>query len=312
MKDCANLTCALKNCQAQGTGAILSLGRGHRTRWCPLRPRAVVLPFAVSFAAEVSSMNVRWLLFALPLVFVAGVVLAAQPRPNKQAANQNVAKAKDHLSAERKEKDAAQAAVSAAAAALAKIRAKGKEARAQIQAEHDATPEMKAAREQAEQNRQTHEQLSGPLLAKLKEGSEYQAAVAAFEKAQKAFKGSAKESDAEAARLTKQYKTAQAAIGNLEDATIDVDPKAKAARAARKETDDTLHALCQKRDAAIKQDPRLSALVTEFKTADAKLAEAKAKLAVKARELSEAERRLKAAEQATHKTQPKKQPAKRK
>jgi len=255
-------------------------------------------------------MNVRWFLLALPLVFIAGAVPAAQPRANKQA-NQNVAKAKEHLSAERKTVDEARAAERAAAAALDKIRAKGKEVRAQIQAEHDSTPEMKAAREQADTNRATYEQLSGPLLAKLKAGSEYQAAVVAFEKAQRAFRGSAKESDAEAARLTKQYKTTQAAIGNLEDAAVDADPQAKAARAARKESDDKLHALCQKRDAAIKHDPRLAGLMTEFKTAEAKLAEAKAKLAAKVRELSEAERRLKAAEQATRKPQPKKQPAKR-
>lgn len=222
---------------------------------------------------------------AVVLISVPGLVsAAAQPKGqhgNKAVANQkkDVQAAKDRLQAERKEAAEARAEAVRAVAALEKAEQHAKQVREAIQAEHDSASALTAARAKREQDKQALAQLAEPLLAKVRQQSDYQAAVAARDAAK-------------AAGQPKQFSDAVAAITKLESGALEADPRAKAALAQAKASETKLQELVKIRDEAIAKDKRFLDAKQAIEKARAAAESAQQKAASAQRQLAAAEDKL--------------------
>jgi hypothetical protein len=195
-----------------------------------------------------------------------------QPKPNP------VVGAQTHVTQAKQAVDAATAGVKSAQAKLTKAMDHAKEVRKAVEAELDAAPELVAARTQSKQDGEAFEKLKGPILEKLQQDAGYKAALAAKEAAKK--------------KTAKEFSDATARVKELAVSAINAVPEAKAAYAAKTESESRLQELVKKRDAAREQDKRVTGLTGEIDKAKADLAAAQTKLANARRDLGAAEQRL--------------------
>ena len=224
---------------------------------------------------------------------------AAQPKGqhgNKALANQkrDVAAAKDRLQTERKQAEEAQAAAVRAAAALENAEQRAKQVRETVQSEHDSSSALVAARAQHERDKQALASLSDPLLAKVREQPEYQAAVAARDAAK-------------ASGQPRQFSDAVAAIKKLETGAVEANPQAKAALGQFRQSEAKLQELVKIRDEAIAKDQRfldarqaIERVRAAAESAQQKAAGAQRQLEAAEDKLQKEERERRALEQREH------------
>ena len=223
-------------------------------------------------------------------------VLVAAPPPQQQHKPNPVGTAKAQADQARKEADAANAALTSAQAALKKAEDHAKEVRKKVEAEFDSAPELVAARAQFKKYDDEFTQLKGPLMEQLQSQADYQAALAAKEAAKK--KG------------PKEFSDATNKVKEMALAAVNASAPAKAAYAGKTESEAKLQELVKKRNAAMEQDSRISALKGDHDKAKAAVAQAQTKLASERRQLADAQQRQRQEEQKAQ--QPKSQPKKRK
>jgi chromosome segregation ATPase len=217
-------------------------------------------------------------------ILVPGVVAsAAQPKGQHNNALNNQKKdvqaARDRLQAERKQAEGARAEAVRAGAALKNAEQHAKHVRESVQAEHDSSSALVAARAKWEQDKQALAQLSEPLLAKVREQSPYQAAVAARDAAK-------------AAGQPRQFSDAVALIKKLETGAIEANPQARAALALANESETKLQELVKVRDEVIAKDKRFLDAKQAIDKTRAAVASAQQKAMAEQRQLAAAEDRL--------------------
>ncbi|MCY2995098.1 MAG: hypothetical protein NTY19_45650 [Planctomycetota bacterium] len=216
------------------------------------------------------------------------VLVAAQPQQPKAnpvgSAQSAVAQAKKGL-------DAARAAVNSASAHLTTVTKQAHDLRKKLEEEYETAPEMVAARKQLEQDKATLDQTKTPLMEKLHQQAEYQAAITTRDDAKKKLK-------------SKEYSLAILDIKKRESEVIESNPQAKTALAAHTESETKLHELVEKHRGTLLQDSRVVAVRGEIDKAKEAVAQAKAKLAAEQKKVGEAEHKLAQEQQKNQPKQP--------
>lgn len=221
----------------------------------------------------------------------------AQNKNNKNAAvkreQHDVQEARDKVNAAKREADAAKQAARAADGVYDKAVKHVADVRRTIEQMHDSEPALQEARRKQQAIHDEFEALKKPILEKLAQSATYQAAIQAREAVrQKLANLPVGAAATERETLGSEHQVAQTAVRQMEDAAINGDSKAKAARVELSSAEAKVRAQVEKRNAAVDRDPRLAEAKKELDKSKDKLAQAKQKLATELKQLADAEKKL--------------------
>lgn len=209
-----------------------------------------------------------------------------------------IGEARKKLQAAKQEVDSAKQALRRAEQAVDRAVEKTGDVRRAVQTEHDASPELVAARKQAEQSRTEFEQATAPVLERLRQSTDYQAAVAARDRTKLALANlPAGASNEERERAGKAATDALAAMRKLENDALSSDPNVRPLRQKRDDAEERVRQLIDRRDRAIDSDSRLTSAKNDLDKLKSELAKAKDKHAREQQQVTSAQRRLNQEEQ---------------
>lgn len=215
-----------------------------------------------------------------------------------QREKQDVKQAKSKLADAKKQADAAKESLRRANAAREKAIDTVADVRGRVEREHDLSTELVAGRRKSDEARQRYDDLTTPILKKLETQPEYQAAATRRDELKRTLgklDNGAPKAELDAAEA--EYKAALGNLRKLENAAIENDSAARAARNAMNDSQAKARDLIAKRDAAVDSDYRLVNAKRELENAKVELEKAKNKMAQEIRQLEEAQRKLVAEQQ---------------
>lgn len=247
-------------------------------------------------------------------VALASPMLSAAPKQNPKGLNddikraeRDIGQARDKLQAARKQAEEAKGHLRKAAAAFDKASDHAGDVRRKVEQEHDSAPPLVAARQQLQSVQAQLDDLSRPILEKLRAAPEYTTAVQKRDTLKARLSGAPVD---ERDSLGKEYAASMAAVRSLESSAILADSQTKAVKDKVAEAEQKVQSLMTKRNEAIDRDSRMAEVRRELDKAKAEVAQARQKLESEAKQLADAERKVRSEEQDKQRLQQKQQQAK--
>lgn len=239
----------------------------------------------------------------------AGVVVADSTRPpsasRPKSPKSSTARARDRIAAAQREYTSAVGRVAAARAKLKETMRQTPLVREDVRTYHDSTPALQAARSASEQSRKELDEASRPLLEKVHEEREYQAAVARRDELKKQLQSlPAGWPPARRDELEHELAVAMAHIRKVEKSELESDPDAKELLRQVASDEADLRRLVRRRDADVVHDPRWASALTALTQAKTEFLETQQAVAGSAQKLAAAQqdlaRKVAAEEQRKH------------
>jgi chromosome segregation ATPase len=222
-------------------------------------------------------------------------------------AEREIGQARDKLQAARKQAEDAKGEMRKAAAAFEKATNHAGDVRRKVEQEHDAAPPLVAARQQLQSTQAQLDELSRPILEKLRESPEYAAAIQKRD-ALKLKLSTAPVDDRES--LGKEYAASLAAVRSLESSAILANSQAKSVKEKVAEAEQKVQTLMTKRNESIERDSRMAEVRRELEKVKGEVAKARQKLETESKQLADAERKVHSEEQDKQRLQQKQKQAK--